>query len=60
MILILFISLCIAWYFYQYFENKRMDRIEEQLEKRKESFEQLLKMLRKKESEANNNTQSTE
>ena len=60
MILILFISLCIAWYFYQYFENKRMDRIEEQLEKRKESFEQLLKMLRKKEGEANNNTQSTE
>lgn len=60
MILILFISLCIAWYFYQYFENKRMDRIEEQLEKRKESFEQLLKMLRMKEPEANNNTQSTE
>lgn len=60
MILILFISLCIGWYFYQYFENKRMDRIEEQLEKRKESFDQLLKMLRKKEREANNNTQSTE
>ncbi|HRG23342.1 MAG TPA: hypothetical protein PLL23_03085 [Chitinophagaceae bacterium] len=60
MILILFISLCIAWYFYQYFENKRMDRIEEQLEKRKESFDQLLKMLRKKEREATNNTQSTE
>jgi peptidoglycan/LPS O-acetylase OafA/YrhL len=51
MILILFISICIAWYFYQYFENKRMDRLHEQQDKRRESFEQLLKMLKKNEHE---------
>jgi len=60
MILILFISLCIAWYFYQYFENKRMDRLHDQQEKRKESFAQLLRMLNKKEREAKDNNQSTE
>ena len=60
MILILFISLCIAWYTYQYFENKRLDRIEERLEKRKESYEQLLKLVREKEDNKNTNTQSTE
>ena len=60
MILILFISLCSAWYFYQYFENKRLDRIEERLEKRKESYEQLLKLVREKEDNKNTNTQTTE
>ena len=60
MILILFISLCIAWYFYQYFENKRLDRIEERLEKRKESYEQLPKLVREKEDNKNTNTQTTE
>ncbi len=49
MIPILFISLCAAWYFYQYFENKRKDRLHEQQEKRKESFEQLIERLKKKE-----------
>jgi len=56
MILILFISLCIAWYFYQYFENKRMDRLQEQQVKRKESYEQLLKIISRKEDNQHSNT----
>jgi len=51
MILILFISLCIAWYFYQYFEIKRKDRLHEQREKKRESLEQLIALLKKKEEE---------
>ena len=54
MIIILFISICIAWYFYQYFENKRNDRMEKKLKKRRDAYEQLLKILRDKEN--NNNT----
>ena len=54
MIVILFISICIAWYFYQYFENKRNDRMEKKLKKRRDAYEQLLKILRDKEN--NNNT----
>ncbi len=56
MILILFISLCIAWCFYRYFENKRMDRLQEQQEKRKESYDQLLKIISGKEDSKHTNT----
>lgn len=62
MIFILFISLCITWYFYQYFENKRTAKREEQMEKRRASFEQLLNMLNEKEknNKQNTNNPSTE
>lgn len=60
MIVILFISICIAWYFYQYFENKRTDRIRKKMEKRKEAYEQLLKTLRNKDNNNNANNQSAE
>lgn len=62
MIYILFISLCITWYFYQYFENKRTAQREEQMGKRRTSYEQLLKVLhdKNKNEEKNTDTQSTE
>ena len=56
MILILFISLCIAWCFYRYFENKRIDRLKEQQEKRKDAYEQLLKIISEKEDNKHTNT----
>lgn len=60
MIIILFISICIAWFFYQHFENKRNDRMEKKLEKRRDAYEQLLKVLRDKENNNNTNNQSAE
>ena len=62
MIYILFISLCITWYFYQYFENKRTSQREEQMEKRRAAFEQLLKVLHDKDKskEKKSDTQSTD
>ena len=61
MIPIIFISLCFAWFFYQHFENKRKARLEEQQEKRRESYAHLLDILkRKEETEEINNTNSTE
>lgn len=62
MIYVVFISLCIAWYFYHYFENKRTDQRDEQIKKRRSAFEQLLKLLHEKEQQIkkNANTQSTE
>lgn len=58
MIPIIFISLCIAWFLFRHFENKRMDRVEEQQEKRKEAYQHLLNLLKKKEE--NYDTQSNE
>ncbi len=63
MIFILFISLCVTWYFYQYFDNKRAAQREVQMEKRKASFEQLLKVLHEKdknEEKKPTDNQSTE
>lgn len=56
MIYILFISLCIAWYFYQHFENKRTAQREEQMEKRRASFERLCQVLHDKDQHNRKNT----
>lgn len=47
MIIIIFISLLIVYGLVQHLENRRSARIEEQHERKKESFNNLLSMLRK-------------
>ena len=53
MIFIIFISLAVVYYFVQHFEKKRNARMEEQYEKRKQSFTKLLKVLKEKENKNN-------
>jgi hypothetical protein len=55
MILIIFISLVITFYFIGYFEKKRKFRNRAYTDKKKEAFDNLLNSLRKINSSGNKN-----
>jgi predicted Holliday junction resolvase-like endonuclease len=53
MIYIIFISLVVTLFLIRYFENKRIERLQERHEKRRNDFEQLLEKLKENKNETN-------
>lgn len=49
MIIIIFISLAVVYFFIQYFENKRRQKNEAYHERKREAFTNLLQTLKEKE-----------
>lgn len=60
MIVIVFISLAVAYFLVQHFENRRKERNYEHHERRKESFTNLLNSLKDKNTNSDINTQKNE
>ncbi|MBL7724651.1 MAG: hypothetical protein JNK27_10905 [Chitinophagaceae bacterium] len=54
MIFLIFIILAFTWFIIQYFEKRRNARNEEQHERRKEAFTNLLNSLKSKEEKTDN------
>ncbi len=48
MIFIVFISIAVAYFFIQYFENRRKERNEAQRERRYDAFNNLLNTIKEK------------
>lgn len=58
MIFLIFIILAFTWFIIQYFEKRRIARNEEQHERRKEAFTNLLNSLESKEEKTDNKNDS--